>query len=118
MKEVELGPDSKKPDAPAKEASAKAPVPDPSDAANAKEPTPVAKPPASEQPKPPDVQPPAPQKIEMPRPGDYTAIGRIPMPTTSPWGPPKLDSASGSPPPDVSAAPSASSMGRVGLASA
>jgi outer membrane biosynthesis protein TonB len=113
MKEVELGPDSKKPDAPAKEAAAKpadAETPHPADAAT---PAPPA-PPANDQPKPPTTEPPVPQKILGPRPGDYTAIGRLANPTTSPFGAPKLDSASGEPPTEVSAAP-AGSMGRAGL---
>jgi hypothetical protein len=115
LKEVELGPDSKKPDAPAKEAAAKQTVPDQADPTAAKQPTPVPKPPAADQPKPLDAQPPAPQRIQVPRPGDYTALGAVPLPTTSPWGPPKLDSASGALPTDATAAPAATSMGRVGL---
>jgi hypothetical protein len=113
MKEVELGPDSKKPDAPAKEAAAKQSDAEAAAAANAKAPEPPP-PPPTDQPKPPDAQPPAPQRIQVPRPGDYTGVGRIPLPTTSPWGPPKLDSASGAPP-SVPAEPSAGAMGRSGL---
>ncbi|MES1259765.1 MAG: hypothetical protein ABUL71_04155, partial [Gemmatimonadota bacterium] len=64
----------------------------------------------------PEAQPPAPQKLEVPRPGDYTGAGRIPTPTTSPWGPPKLDAASGAPPADRAVTPTAGSMGRAGLA--
>lgn len=112
MKEVELGPKSNKPDAPAKEAAAKQSDADAA-AANAKaaEPLPT---PAPEQPKPPEPQPAAPQRLQVPRPGDYTGAGSIPMPSTSPWGQPKLDSASGAPanaPPDISAG----AMGRSGL---
>ncbi|HEY3934675.1 MAG TPA: hypothetical protein VGL65_08655 [Gemmatimonadales bacterium] len=116
LKEVELGPDSKKPDAPAKEAAAKAPEPDAKPPAVATPtPTPPA-PPPTDQPKPPDAQPPAPQRILIPRPGDYTGVGALPLPTTSPWGPPKVDSASGAPP-EVASSADAGSMGRTGLAS-
>jgi hypothetical protein len=111
MKEVELGPDSKKPDAPAKEAAAKQ---SDADAAAAKakldEPPPT---PAPDQPKP-AAQPPAPQKLQVPKPGDYTGTGGIPLPTTSPWGPPKLDAASGDPPSEPERV-SSGTMGRTGL---
>jgi outer membrane biosynthesis protein TonB len=112
-KEIELGPDSKKPDAPAKEAAAKAADAETKSATDTRTPAPPAPPPA-EVPKPPEPQPPAPQKIAGPRPGDYTALGHIANPSTSPWGPPKLDSASGAPPSEVSTS-AASSMGRAGL---
>jgi len=101
-KEVELGPDSKKPDAPAKEAAAKAPEPEPAP------PPPPAEPPKA------TTEPPAPQRLLIPRPGDYTGVGALPLPTSSPWGPPKLDSASGA----RSNAPSTSDsrpLGRTGL---
>lgn len=114
MQEVELGPDSKKPDAPAKEAAAKPAVADIANPANAKRPDPTNTPPATDQPKPPEAQPAAPQRIQVPRPGDYTGAGQIPIPSTSPWGPPKLDSASGAPPSEM-AATSTSAMGRAGL---
>jgi hypothetical protein len=114
MKEVELGPNSKKPDAPAKEAAAKQSDAEPASAATAPDPKPAPSPPSSEPPKP-EVEPPAPQRIQVPRPGDYTGVGAIPLlPTTSPWGPPKLDSASGVPA-SAPAEPSSSSMGRTGL---
>lgn len=111
IKEVELGPDSKKPDAPAKEAAAKQSDADAAAAATTpdKLPTPAAEPPK------PDPQPAAPQRLQVPRPGDYTGVG-IPRPSTSPWGPPKLDSASGEPPsaPETVAT---GAMGRSGLSS-
>ncbi len=112
MKTVELGPDSKQPDAPAKEAAAKQSDADAAAAANAKAaelpPTPAPEPPK------PDPEPAAPQRLQVPRPGDYTGAGRIPLPTTSPWGPPKLDSGLGAPP-SASATVSAGAMGRSGL---
>ena len=101
MQQVELGPDSKKPDAPAKEAAAK-----PADAEAAAA--------AAEPPKPAEAQPLAPERIQVPRPGDYTGATPLPRPSTSPWGPARLDSASGEPPPDAAATP-ANTMGRVGL---
>ncbi len=117
--EVELGPDSKKPDARAKEAAAKQTVPE---AAPATPPTKVpeaapqatAAAPDDAKPQP---QPAAPQQIRMPRPGDYAKLGAVPLPTTSPWGPPKLDSASGAPASAEIAAAAPSSMGRAGLPS-
>ena len=42
-------------------------------------------------------------------------MGAIPMPTTSPWGPPKLDSASGEPSSEPEAPPAAGAVGRTGL---
>jgi hypothetical protein len=115
MKEVELGPDSKKPDDRAKEAAAKQ-----SDA----EPATVAAPPAPEPvpppPPPPTVPPkaapetPGPPATRILRPGDYRP-GAIPLPTTSPWGPPKYDSASGTPSSAAAAPPPAGAMGRTGL---
>jgi outer membrane biosynthesis protein TonB len=102
LKEVELGPDSKKPDAPAKEAAAKAP-----------EPTPAPPPPPAEPPKP-TPEPAAPQRLLIPRPGDYTGVGALPLPTSSAWGPPKLDSASGAPASTPATADSRP-LGRTGL---
>ena len=114
MRQAELGPDSKKPDAPAKEAAAKAADAEAANAGKTKTPDPVTPPPATDQPKPPEAQPPAPQRIQVPRPGDYTGAGPIPMPSRSPFGPPKLDTASGAPPSEV-AAVATNSMGRAGL---
>ena len=114
MRQVELGPDSKKPDAPAKEAAAKAAEPDVATPANAKQPEPTPAPPATDQPKPPEAQPPAPARIQVPRPGDFPGAGHITLPATSPWGPTKFDSASGAPPPEAAAAVT-NSMGRAGL---
>lgn len=108
MKEVELGPNSKKPDAPAKEAAATQ-----SDAAIAGAPaaqSKVAPPPAA------PGQPPAPQRIMIPHAGDFANKGpAIPVPTTSPWAPPALDSASGAPDDDALAS-DAAPMGQAGLA--
>lgn len=114
-RESELGPNSSKPDARAKEAAAHQSDAD-AMATPATRPAPPAPPPAPppESPKP-ASQPPAPQRLRIPRPGDYSAIGALPMPTSSPFGPPKLDSASGAAAP--AAEPSASSsMGRLGMA--
>jgi hypothetical protein len=108
MKEVELGPDSKKPDAPAKEAAAAQSDADikGAPAAEAK----VAPPPAA------PSQPPAPQRILVPHAGDFANKGpALPIPTTSPWAPPALDSASGAPEDDALAS-DAAPMGRAGLA--
>jgi outer membrane biosynthesis protein TonB len=117
MKEVELGPKSTKPDAPAKEAAAKKSDPEKSTPVAANTPAPVpAETPPPPAPPPPAPQPPAPQRIQLPRAGDYTALGAIPRPTTSPWGPPKLDSASGAPPPSTIRA-TTGSMGRSGITS-
>ncbi|MGH7593137.1 MAG: hypothetical protein ACRELE_04720, partial [Gemmatimonadales bacterium] len=115
MKEVELGPNSKQPDAPAKEAAAKQSDAEPANTAAAPTPTPVppVPPPVTPPPRT-DPQPAAPQRIRIPAPGDYTGAGAIPMPSTSPWGPPKLDSASGAPA-SAPAEPAASAMGRTGL---
>jgi hypothetical protein len=116
LKEIELGPNSKKPDAPAKEAAAKAPEPDAKPpAADAPTPAPPA-PLPTDQPKPPETQPPAHQRLLIPRPGDYTATGALPLPTTSPFGPPKLDSASG-PPPNATSLAASGAIGRTGLSS-
>lgn len=109
MKEVELGPDSKRPDAPAKEAAAKKAEPDP---APAKEPDPV---PVAEPPKPAEPQPVAPQRIHVPTPGEFNNPGRILMPTTSPFAPPRLDTASGTPAVNPPAHVTSSAMGRSGF---
>ncbi len=95
IKEVELGPDSKKPDAPAKEAAAKQ---SDAEAAAAKIKSDVTTP-DTPKPEPPKAatQPPAPKRIEVPKPGENSPMGGIPRQTTSPFGPPKLDMASGDP---------------------
>ncbi|MGH7523443.1 MAG: hypothetical protein ACREK8_03975 [Gemmatimonadales bacterium] len=119
MKEVELGPNSTKPDEPAKEASSTKQTqtePTTTPAPPAPTPAPPPPPPTTEPPKP-NPAPPAPPANRIPTPADYLGVHRIPTPTTSAFGPPPpLDSASGSPsnaaPP---APPAAGSMGRTGL---
>jgi hypothetical protein len=95
LKEVALGPDSKKPDDPPKEAAAKQSDAEAAAAKIKSEVTTVEAP----KPEPPKTaaQPPAPQRLEVPKPGDYSPTGGIPRPTTSPFGPPKMDIASGDP---------------------
>lgn len=108
MKEVELGPDSKKPDAPAKEAAKPAEPEPPAEKPREPDPTP-------DPPKPVETPPVATRRIEVPKPGDFTNPGRISMPTTSPFAPPKLDSAGGAPPPVASARMARSAMDRAGI---
>jgi len=113
--EQELGPNSTKPDAPAKQAAKPADTRQ-AEPARTAPPTDVADatPPAQEPPKP-EVQPPAPTKIGVPRPGSALAPG-IPLPTTSPWAPPRADSASGAPPPAPEPSTTSGMMSRSGLA--
>ncbi len=108
LKEVELGPDSKKPDAPAKEAAA---AQSDADLAGAEAAQPKTAPPPAA-----PAQPPAPQRLLVPHAGDFANRGpALPVPTTSPWAPPALDSASGAPEDDALAS-DAAPMGRAGLA--